>query len=68
MSEQDRGAEQAPRASTQPVHTGGLMRCCTLTLREIPAATPPVEQAECNYCHYPLAYSNGHWARDWDRM
>jgi hypothetical protein len=55
--------EQTPAVSAadQPVRIGGLMRCCTLTLRETPRHGTEGEELPCNYCSSSMRFSGGSW-------
>ena len=55
--------EAAPAvcAADQPVRIGGLMRCCTLTLRQTPRHGAEGETLPCNYCSSPMQFVDGAW-------
>lgn len=55
-------------ADSQPIMTGGLMRCCTLTLSQTPGATEEPTSRDCSYCHHPMVYDGGVWGRDWSEI
>lgn len=48
-----------------PVYIGGLLRCCTATLREDCAAREQLpaegEALACKYCKNPMIFTDGAW-------
>lgn len=57
----DEQADRAVMAADQPVRIGGLMRCCTLTLRETPRHGAEGDTIDCNYCSSLMRFSAGSW-------
>lgn len=56
------GSELEICAADQPVRIGGLMRCCTLTLRQTPWHGTLGDRIDCRHCATYMEFSRGAWA------